>query len=101
MMNIPTLVNFADKSFLENHCFHNGGLETVDGTEMLRVDFRCRIAHQGARRQRLDVPRSYELPDPPIGPSADENSRRGSRACVETEAVTTVRRSVAVDSGHR
>jgi hypothetical protein len=39
MMNIPTLVNFADKSFLENHCFHNGGLETVDGTEMLRVDF--------------------------------------------------------------
>jgi len=38
-MNIPTLVNFAEKSFLENHCFYNGGLETVDGTEMLRVDF--------------------------------------------------------------
>jgi len=39
MMNIPTLVNFADKSFLENHCFHNGGLETVEGTDLLRVDF--------------------------------------------------------------
>src|SRR4029079_9684960 len=38
-MNIPTLVNFAEKSFLENHCFYNGGLETIDGTEMLRVDF--------------------------------------------------------------
>lgn len=39
MMNIPTLVNFADKSFLENHCFHNGGLETITGTDLLRVDF--------------------------------------------------------------
>jgi len=25
-MNIPTLVNFAENSFLENHCFYNGGL---------------------------------------------------------------------------
>ena len=39
MMNIPTLVNFADRAFLENHCFYNGGLETVDGAELLRVDF--------------------------------------------------------------
>ena len=39
MMNIPTLVNFADKAFLENHCFHNGGLETVDNADLLRVDF--------------------------------------------------------------
>lgn len=39
MMNIPTLVNFADKAFLDNHCFYNGGLETVDGVELLRVDF--------------------------------------------------------------
>ena len=38
-MNIPTLVNFADKAFLDNHCFHNGGRETVDDTELLRVDF--------------------------------------------------------------
>lgn len=38
-MNIPTLVNFAEKSFLENHCFYNGGLETVEGVELLRVDF--------------------------------------------------------------
>lgn len=38
-MNIPTLVNFADKAFLENHCFYNGGLETVDGADLLRIDF--------------------------------------------------------------
>ena len=38
-MNIPTLVHFADRTFLENHCFYNGGLEVVDGTELLRIDF--------------------------------------------------------------
>ena len=39
MMNIPTLVNFADDVFLENHCFQNGGVEAVDGVDLLRVDF--------------------------------------------------------------
>ena len=39
MMSIPTLVHFADKVFLENHCFYNGGLETVEGTDLLRIDF--------------------------------------------------------------
>lgn len=39
LLNIPTLVHFADKSFLDNHCFMNGGSETVDGTDLLRIDF--------------------------------------------------------------
>jgi hypothetical protein len=39
MLNIPTLVHFADKSFLDNHCFMNGGSESVDGAELLRIDF--------------------------------------------------------------
>ncbi|HTE44482.1 MAG TPA: carboxypeptidase-like regulatory domain-containing protein [Gemmatimonadaceae bacterium] len=38
-MSIPTLVHFADKVFLDNHCFYNGGLEMVEGSELLRVDF--------------------------------------------------------------
>ncbi|MEP6495861.1 MAG: carboxypeptidase-like regulatory domain-containing protein [bacterium] len=38
-MSIPTLVHFADRVFLENHCFYNGGLEVVDGSELLRIDF--------------------------------------------------------------
>jgi hypothetical protein len=38
-MRIPTLANFADTLFIANHCFFNGGLETVDKQELLRVDF--------------------------------------------------------------
>jgi carboxypeptidase family protein len=39
ILNLPTLVSFADTVFIANHCFYNGGLETVDGKELLRVDF--------------------------------------------------------------
>jgi len=39
ILNLPTLVSFADTTFIANHCFYNGGLETVDGTELLRIDF--------------------------------------------------------------
>jgi carboxypeptidase family protein len=39
ILNLPTLVSFADTIFIANHCFYNGGLETVDGKELLRVDF--------------------------------------------------------------
>lgn len=38
-MNIPTLANFADSLFVANHCFFNGGLETIGKEELLRVDF--------------------------------------------------------------
>lgn len=36
--NIPTLLDFADSLFLDNHCFADGGLDEVDGTELVRVD---------------------------------------------------------------
>jgi len=39
VLNIPTIVHFADRTFLDNHCFHNGGLESVGSAELLRVDF--------------------------------------------------------------
>jgi hypothetical protein len=39
IMHVPTLVHFADPVFLDNHCFYNGGVEVVDGTELLRIDF--------------------------------------------------------------
>jgi hypothetical protein len=38
-LKIPTLVHFADEGFLANHCFYNGGVETVDGNELFRIDF--------------------------------------------------------------
>jgi len=87
MMNIPTLVNFADKSFLENHCFHNGGLETVDNIELLRVDF---VA--ASRIKEPDVDGSMYL-DPvtfQIRRSALRLTKipAGLAGLVETEAVT-------------
>ena len=39
MLNIPTIAQFADQPFLDNHCFYNGGTETLDGAELLRIDF--------------------------------------------------------------
>lgn len=36
--NIPTLLDFADPLFLDNHCFADGGLNHVDGTDLIRID---------------------------------------------------------------
>jgi hypothetical protein len=88
MMNIPTLVNFADKSFLENHCFHNGGVETVDGVDLLRVDF---VA--ASRIKDPDVDGSMYLD--PVTFQIRRSVLRltkipaGLAGLIETEAVTT------------
>jgi len=86
-MNIPTLVNFAEKAFLENHCFYNGGLETVDGVELLRVDFNA-----AAKIKDPDVDGSMYL-DPvtfQIRRSVLRLSKipSGLRGLAETEAVS-------------
>lgn len=39
LFNIPTLVQFAEASFLANHCFANGGADVVDGHAVVRIDF--------------------------------------------------------------
>ena len=36
--NIPTLLDFADPLFLDNHCFADGGIDHVDGSELIRID---------------------------------------------------------------
>jgi hypothetical protein len=36
--NIPTLLDFADPLFLDNHCFADGGLDHVDGSDLIRID---------------------------------------------------------------
>jgi len=36
--NIPTLLDFADTLFLDNHCFADGGLDHVDGSALIRID---------------------------------------------------------------
>jgi hypothetical protein len=38
-MHIPTLANFAEPAFIDNHCFYNSGIENVDGADLLRIDF--------------------------------------------------------------
>jgi hypothetical protein len=39
LFNIPTLLQFADRSFLDNHCFANAGADVVDGHAVVRIDF--------------------------------------------------------------
>ncbi|HVO34293.1 MAG TPA: carboxypeptidase-like regulatory domain-containing protein [Gemmatimonadales bacterium] len=40
-VNLPTLPDFADSTFLANHCFRVGGIESVDGARHVRLDFRA------------------------------------------------------------
>ena len=40
-VHIPTLGVFADSTFLDNHCFENAGVVTVDEQRLLRIDFRA------------------------------------------------------------
>lgn len=39
-MNLPSLPELADTTFLQAHCFSYGGLQKVRGTRYARVDFR-------------------------------------------------------------
>jgi hypothetical protein len=39
LFNLPTLLQFAEKSFLDNHCFANGGPDAIDGHAVVRIDF--------------------------------------------------------------
>src|SRR5262249_13116746 len=55
-LNIPTLAHFADQTFIDNHCFMNGGPESVDGKELLRIDFTA-----ASRIQEPDVNGSMYL----------------------------------------
>jgi hypothetical protein len=36
--NIPTLLDFADPLFLDNHCFADGGLDHLEGRDLIRID---------------------------------------------------------------
>jgi hypothetical protein len=36
--HIPTLVDFAERAFLEQHCFHFGGTELVDDDTLVKVN---------------------------------------------------------------
>jgi hypothetical protein len=39
VFNLPALIHFAEPAFLANHCFANGGIDTVDGQRLIRIDF--------------------------------------------------------------
>jgi len=39
LMHLPTLRDFASYEFLNNHCFHYGGIEATRDGNMLRIDF--------------------------------------------------------------
>lgn len=38
VMTIPTLLDVADKAFIDTHCFHVAGVEEKNGHRLLRVD---------------------------------------------------------------
>jgi hypothetical protein len=87
MMNIPTLANFADPAFIDNHCFYNGGLETVDGVDLLRVDFvaAARISDPDVNGSMYLDPGTFEIRRSIVRLS---KIPRGVAGLVETEAVT-------------
>jgi hypothetical protein len=42
-LNIPGLVQLADSGFHQSHCFSYGGVEKVNGTRYIRVDFEADV----------------------------------------------------------
>jgi hypothetical protein len=86
-MNIPTLAHFADKVFLDNHCFYNGGLESVDGVEMLRIDLvaASRIAQADVNGSMYLDPVSFQIRRSVLRLS---KIPPGLSGLVETEAVS-------------
>jgi hypothetical protein len=38
---IPSLAVFADRAFIEAHCFRTGGFEEVEGKRLFRIDFQA------------------------------------------------------------
>ena len=38
-ITVPELADFADGSFLDNHCFDYAGLDVIEGDTLLRIDF--------------------------------------------------------------
>jgi hypothetical protein len=38
-LTLPELPDYADQTFLENHCFDYSGIEVVDGDSLFRIDF--------------------------------------------------------------
>jgi hypothetical protein len=87
MMNIPTLVHFADRVFIENHCFYSGGLETVDGVDMLRIDFvaASKISDPDVNGSMYLDPSNFQIRRSVVRLSRIPNGVSGLR---ETEAVT-------------
>ena len=39
LFNLPTLLQFAERGFLDTHCFGNAGADVVDGHAVVRIDF--------------------------------------------------------------
>jgi hypothetical protein len=86
-MHIPTLANFAEASFIDNHCFYNGGIENLDGADLLRIDFvaASKLSEPDVNGSMYLDPTSFE-----IRRSVVRLSRipRGISGLAETEAQT-------------
>lgn len=63
MLLVPTLGNFADPAFVANHCFHNGGVVTVDGTRFVKIEMVAaeRIATPDVSGSILLDPETFQI----------------------------------------
>lgn len=63
LFNIPTLLDFADPLFLDNHCFAEGGLDHVDGRDLIRVDLvaSARIKNPDVNGSIFLDPRTFQI----------------------------------------
>jgi hypothetical protein len=61
--NLPTLPDFADRLFLDNHCFADGGIDHVDGHELIRIDVvaSSRIKNPDVNGSIFLDPRTFQI----------------------------------------
>lgn len=61
--NIPTLPDFADPLFLDNHCFADGAIDHVDGSDLIRIDLvaSARIKSPDVNGSIFLDPRTFQI----------------------------------------
>jgi Carboxypeptidase regulatory-like domain len=61
--NLPTLADFADPLFLDNHCFSDGGIDRVDDRELIRIEVvaSSRIKNPDVNGSMFLDPRTFQI----------------------------------------
>jgi hypothetical protein len=94
LVHLPVLADFADSAFRASHCFTYRGLERVEGSDLIRVDFKPlrRISDPDVEGAVYLDPQSYQVRNTRVSLT---QLFRAARGVSEWTAITTFHEIVA------